>query len=206
MLADVRERLLHDAEDLGLARRRQPKATRGIVRRDRRDQLGSGREPHAIPLERADQVVIGRDRAAQAEDRLADVDVDGAGCGRELGQLRPCAIDRADRQELGDGQGLGVDVAQDLGQPVVHLARDPLALGPDRQLTQLPLETVALDGDGCLARQRSEGLDGVHGVGPLRARADRQGPDRTSTAPHRGRQMGEDQVVVDEPSEVGPGQ
>ena len=111
--------------------------------------------------------MIGRDRAAQAEDRLADVDIDGAGRRRELGQLRPCAIDRADRQELGDGQGLGVDVAEDLGQPVVHLTRDPLALGPDRQLTQLPLETVTLDGDGCLARQRGQGLDGVDGICPF---------------------------------------
>ena len=120
-----------------------------------------------VPLERADQAVIGRDRAAQAEDRLADVDVDGAGGRRELGQLGPSAVDRAGRQELGDGLGLRVDVAEDLGQPVVHLARDPLALGPDRQLPQLPLETVALDGDGGLARQRGQGLDGVDGVGPL---------------------------------------
>ena len=78
VLADVRERLLDDPEDLGLTGRRQPQSARRVVGGHGRDQLRGVREPDRVALEGVNQVVVGRNRAVQAQDRLTDVDVDGA--------------------------------------------------------------------------------------------------------------------------------
>jgi hypothetical protein len=60
-------------------------------------------------------------------------------------------------QELLGRLGLGVDVAAHLRQPVVHLARDPLAHLCHRQLRHARVEPVVVDRDGGLVRQSTIG-------------------------------------------------
>ena len=76
MLADVRDRLLGDAEQLGLGLRTQPLG--GLVELDVDGQVGRRPDCPDVVGQRPAQAVAGQDLAAQVEDRQPDL-ADDAG-------------------------------------------------------------------------------------------------------------------------------
>ena len=130
----------------------------------------------------AAETATGGDRPAQPQDRLADVDVERARRGRQLAELAAGLGKAAGRQELVDGLGLGVDVAEHLGQAVVQLAGDPLALAAHGEVAQLELEPVGLDRDRGLAGERCERAAVVLGGRSGRVADDGQRPERLVAA------------------------
>ena len=58
------------------------------------------------------------------------------------------------QQRLG-GLSFGVHVTEDLGNAIVHLARNPLSLLGDRQRPHLAVETRVLDSQGGERRKRA---------------------------------------------------
>ena len=100
-----------------------------------------------VLAQRALEAVVLADGLAQAEDRLADVAV---GLVRGLGEGGQLVGDAEARLVLGprlERPELQVDHAQDLGQAVVELAGDPVALGVDRPLLLGLVEAGGADGD-----------------------------------------------------------
>ncbi len=141
-----------------------------------------------VSFDPATEADAGLDRAAQAEDRLAHVDVDRPRGRAELGHLRARLVDAAAREVLVDRERLRVDVAEHLRDPVVQLAGDALAFLDNRQLAEPSFETVVFERDGRLVGERGERLDLV-GVEAARcARADRKQPDRRAAAAEWGRE------------------
>ncbi len=155
-----------------------------------------------VLLHRSHEAGTRLDRAAETQDRLADVDVDGPRGAGQLRELDPGLGDPPGGEVLVDGLGLGVDVAEDLGEAVVHLARDPLALGDHGQLPEARLEVRILDRDRRLV---GEGREGLHVVDPEGARdvaADREQPDGRAAALERRCQPAHRPGRVDEPDHV----
>ena len=168
VLAHVRQGLLDDAEDLGLRLRREGRRP-GIRRRlDHDRELRGVGEPTGVLLDGSDEAGTRLDRAAESQDRLAHVDVDGSRGAGELRELDPGLVDPAGGEVLVDSLRLGVDVAEDLGQAVVHLAGDPLALVDDGKLPEARLEVRVLDRDRRLVGERGEGLHVVDAEGSRR--------------------------------------
>ena len=88
----------------------------------------------------------------------------------------------AQPEELLDRLRLGVHVAQDLRQAVVHLAGDPLTLAAHRHLAQLALEPGVLDGQGEERGERGERLQLIHPEGAFAEACHRQDADRRLAA------------------------
>ena len=169
VLAHVHERLLDDAHGLDLRRGR-----------DRAERTVGGLEIDGDPVLRAELVqVLGeggnepepaRHEGAEAEDRLAHLLVGAPGDAHHLAQV------------LGDGRRVGragecglqlhVEQTQLLGEAVVHLAGEALALLHGGQAPDLLREPRPLDGDRRLRGEAGEQLGLVRGELPLVARAD----------------------------------
>ncbi len=87
----------------------------------------------------------------------------------------------------------------------MHLPRDALALAPDGDLAKLPLESVVLERDGCLAGQRRQGLDVVDAVCACDPPTDGQRADRAVREPKRRGEVGDEVGWPHEPAELFPG-
>ena len=142
-------------------------------------------ESRGVLLDRRRETGARVDGGAEAEDRLAHVDVDRPRGGRELGQLGPRLGHAIRFEEPLDGLRLRVDVAEHLRQPVVHLAGDPGALLVDGELAKPLLEPGVLDRDRRLAGERPERFEIVGAIAPGAARADDQAPERHAAALQR---------------------
>ena len=103
MLADVRQRLLDDPEDLGLTSGPRSRRRASAGRLDADDDLGRLGEAVGVVLDRRDQPDTGHDRAAKPEDRLPDIDVDRPRRRRQFRQEAASLVRPAGEQELLDG-------------------------------------------------------------------------------------------------------
>ena len=147
VLPHVRERLRGDPERLGLHVRIEPRRLDLRCRDDADGELRGFGDAGGVGAYRGDQPGVRPDRAAQAQDRLADVDVDGSRRRGELAEVGARLVDPAGREEAVDSLGLRADVAEHLREPVVELARDSLPLADDRQLPEARLQPRVLQGD-----------------------------------------------------------
>ena len=154
MLAHVGERLRDDPERLCLHVRIEPRSLdlRRGVHAD--GELRGLRDACGVVPDRRDEPGCRPDRTAQAEDRLADVDVDGSRSRRELAELDACVVDAARGKEAVDGLRLRVHVAEHLREPVMELARDPFPFADNGKLPQPRLQAGVLQGDRGLSGKR----------------------------------------------------
>ena len=188
MLAHVGERLLDDAVDLCFGLRVQAQVADLIADVHVQDERQIGGHSLRVGLCGGTQALPGLDRAAEAKDRLAHVHVHGARGGAQLGDLDSRLVHAAVRQVPVDRLRLGVHVAEDLGDPIVELAGDPLPLLHDRKLAEPVLKTGVLEGDGGVVRQGRKRLHLVRIV-PARGRtADREQSDGLAASLERSRQ------------------
>ena len=159
VLSDVRERLSGDAEYLGLGggrERRHHGSGRGVESNGQLRRLGKeGR----VLLERSRHAAIGRHGSGEVQDGFSDVDVERPGRGSQLCQLTPRFRHATGREHLVHGLGLGADVGQNLGKPIVHFAGDALTLALDGQDLEFAAKADRLQRQTDLRRQRGQGLD-----------------------------------------------
>ena len=127
-----------------------------------------------------------------------------AGGGTQLGQQAPGLGGPSRDEQLLDGLRLRVDVAEHLGQTVVHLARDPFPLGDDGELAEALLEPRVLQRDRRLVGERRERLDVVHPEAPL-PRPTHQDADRRTPALERRLEPGDGGSGIHEPADSPPG-
>ena len=111
-----------------------------------------------IVLKRSDEPTIFAERRAQTEDPFPDIGVRLASGLGELAELGGGALGLIVLQQRLGGLGFGVHVTEDLGNAVVHLARDPLPLLGDRQRPHLAVETRVLDSQGGERRKTRQRL------------------------------------------------
>ena len=158
VFADVGQRLAGNAEYLGLSRGRKLRP-RG---------LGSRSEPHRelrrlrvqsrVLLQGCGHSPFRRHLRGETHDGLAHVHVNGPGRRGQFGEKLTRLGDATGDQHLLHGLRLRVDVAENLGEAVVHLAGDALPLTLDRQSLEFALQPGGLQRQPNLGRQGGQGF------------------------------------------------
>ncbi len=120
----------------------------------------------------------GAQRAGQVQDGLTDIGEDRSSGRSEFGELHAGFGDAAVFEHLRHGLRLGVDVAEYLGETVVHVPGDPLTLALDGQLLQLVLKAGGLDRQTHLSREGGQRfhLGGLEARRRLRGQGQRPDP------------------------------